>query len=148
MGVDKIVPTYRLAMGTAGSARISHERIRQIEEEGFDLTHDMWRPVNLLNAAEAYMKYAREQQITGNFVQPKRAGLYGWPIDWDESMFKPSANPGRNLEKAGALIAAALDVVIRVTEQAEQATDEKLLASRFGKAYVRGDNGDQPQQPK
>jgi hypothetical protein len=38
----------------------------------------------------------------------------GWP--WDEKWWKPSTNPIRNLVKAGALIAAEIDRLQRVTE--------------------------------
>lgn len=140
MGVDKIVPTYRLAMGTAGSARISHERIRQIEEEGIELDDDMVQPDLLLQAAESYLHYARGQVVSGDLLLEHRKDPSFWHWPWSDESWKPAANPGRNLEKAGALIAAALDVAIRVTEL----TGEELKA--VVDLVGEGVHGDQSQQ--
>lgn len=95
---------------TAGTLAITHERIRQIEKEGFDAEHDSdHNPAELIFAAEAYQQYARCQlnmQIAGRTFSSSEVPDY-WP--WEPEWFKPSDDIRRNLEKAGALIVAAYD---------------------------------------
>lgn len=77
-----------------GAAMIVAERRRQIDGEGYSLEHDRQHGAAVLaTAAEAY--------LTG------RADL--WP--WEPAAFKPSADIRRNLIKAGALTAAAIDAL-------------------------------------
>ena len=81
-----------------GLERIAVERKRQIEEEGFNLGHDLEHDNGQLAAAGAC--YA----------------LTSWSLTDAERLFplefgclKISENRIRNLEKAGALIAAEID---------------------------------------
>lgn len=75
-----------------GVSRIARERERQIAVEGYTESHDAQHdPVTLQSAALAYIHQS----------------LMYWP--WEPAAFKPSADHARNLEKAGALIAAAID---------------------------------------
>ena len=132
-----------------GADRISAERIRQLDSEGYtDADDDAYTEGQLWFAAQCYLdavdqlettipKMVREakatyQALTGGssvhtfadarrelrvaieqmeahpeeFVQPR-----AWP--WHQGSFKPSADPIRNFEKAGALIAAEIDRRLR-----------------------------------
>jgi len=84
-----------------GIDRIAAERKRQIEKEGYTAEHDKQHSANaLIEAALCYV---------GIVIRPlpdSEVPLI-WP--WDNEFWKPSPNPIRNLEKAGALIAAAID---------------------------------------
>ena len=82
----------------SGVERIAIERTRQIERERYDAEHDaLHRPETIMSAALAYI-FAAAADLGG-------AEVY-WP--WDITEFKPST-PARDMEKAGALIAAAID---------------------------------------
>lgn len=84
----------------SGAALIVLERQRQVQEEGYDADHDLREgEVKLQRAAEAYLAMA------SGFP---REAHYRWP--WDPTAFKPSDDAVRMLVKAGALIAAAIDV--------------------------------------
>lgn len=87
-----------------GAERIAEERSRQIEKEGYTREHDLTNhsPADLVNAGIAYCYAAK-----GEMSAAKRI----WP--WDESLFKTDCTPGRCLEKAGALIAASLDMKMK-----------------------------------
>ena len=82
----------------AGIDLIASERARQISEEGWTPEHDDTHRTGQL--ARAAARYALQHV-------PGRPGRVRWP--WATSWFKPSANPVRNLVKAGALIAAEID---------------------------------------
>lgn len=98
-----------------GIALIAAERQRQLDVEG-------WTPENddahsggqLLLAAENYAEAARDQ-IRLN-MQP-HGRPFNWP--WLRDSWKPSDDPIRNLEKAGALIAAEIDRLIRKAGESE-----------------------------
>lgn len=88
----------------SGVSCIAEERQRQITSFGWTAEHDdEHRAGELVTAAVGY-GLAAGMQIRGNC---------GWdetPEDWPWSdWWNPSANPLRNLEKAGALIAAEID---------------------------------------
>ena len=88
-----------------GAVAIARERHRQIAEEGFSVLRDRELfGAELALASQAYVAAALYAQATGQTL-----GLApdSWP--WTAELFKPSADPARNLEKAGALIAAELD---------------------------------------
>lgn len=82
-----------------GAELIAAERERQINQEGYDASHDMEHDWDVLNsAAMAYL-------ISAHRGNPERAY---WP--WLEG-FKPTGpeEPLKDLVRAGALIAAAID---------------------------------------
>ncbi len=97
-----------------GIERIAEERQRQIEKERWDVHHDSGHTKGeLARAAAAYAlpaKY-REMKLNGNCT------LFPWSVSW----WKPAPNIDskgnydnaeeriRELEKAGALIAAEID---------------------------------------
>ncbi len=83
----------------SGIDLIREERQRQMIEEGWTADHDDEHDTHeLAKAAMAYISQARGAWLV--------ADAY-WP--WDESWWKPSDDPIRNLVKAGALIAAEID---------------------------------------
>lgn len=84
-----------------GAEMIATERTRQIKVESYTIEHDAHHhPETLVRAAIAYLMAA-----DGNPAE-------WWP--WDASAFKPG-DRRRELIKAGALIAAALDVLAALT---------------------------------
>ena len=93
-----------------GADLIAAERDRQVTEEGFTPEHDDAHiPGDLARAGAAYTMLA---------FAPKEFVRNLWP--WPRAQFKPSDDPIRNLVRAGALIAAELDRLLR-----QQARDEK-----------------------
>lgn len=96
-----------------GAERIAAERQRQIEQEGWTPQHDDEHANGeLLGAALAYAVQV---------AQPAKGGrpVGWWPKRWAMSWWKPSEDPIRNLEKAGALIAAEIDRQLRARERAD-----------------------------
>lgn len=84
-----------------GVKLIEQERNRQITEEGYDYEHDRQESLEeLLRAAVCYTK-----------VNYDGVTIDDWPKSWDYTCWKPSVTL-RNLQKAGALIAAAIDKCI------------------------------------
>ena len=80
-----------------GIELIAKERQRQIEEEGYDAKHDFREPLNRFIAGA--VSYAV-------FDIDEGEAFAWWP--WDYEYWKPKDRK-RNLIRAGALIAAALD---------------------------------------
>lgn len=105
---------------TDGVERIAAERRRQIESEGYTPEHDDRHQSDhsLTRAAECYLAWS---DACANFVAGEEditaAELVEsiWP--WRPEEFKPSADPVRNLVKAGALIAAEIDRLTRAEPQ-------------------------------
>lgn len=82
-----------------GAELIAAERRRQIEEEGYTAEHDAplgWDELALAGIAYAVVPLYREAEASD-----------WWP--WDDEAFKPTGDVVRDLTKAGALIAAAID---------------------------------------
>jgi hypothetical protein len=82
-----------------GIELIAEERKRQIEVEGYDANHDFNEPLNSIVAAA--VSYAMVDI-------DKREAEAWW--NWDWKFWKPKDRK-RNLVRAGALIAAALDKI-------------------------------------
>jgi hypothetical protein len=80
-----------------GADLIREERRRQIEVEGYDAKHDFNEPLN--NIVAAAVSYA--------MVDIDKQEAEAW-WNWDFKYWKPKDRK-RNLVRAGALIAAALD---------------------------------------
>jgi hypothetical protein len=84
-----------------GIRAIAEERVRQIAEEGWSAEHDDEHSDGQMGyAAMCYLREALGMD-----------GIFDWP--WDEEWWKPADNQLRNLEKAGALIAAEYDRIYR-----------------------------------
>lgn len=98
--------------------RIAAERQRQIEEEGFGPEHDSGNlHGEMARAAACYILWGGCNP--NGAVQPLPGAIPellvpGWP--WSEKWWKP-IGPIRDLEKAGALIAAEIDRRLRLTGQ-------------------------------
>lgn len=98
---------------------IRAERARQIEVLGYSTQHDADHgPEQLLQAAVAYLLGSEPYSlITGR--RKATPGTLTW-YPWDpETLHLTPANRPRELAKAGALIAAAIDLLL-----AEIAADE------------------------
>ena len=100
----------------SGAQLILRERLRQIQQEGWSKEHDDEHTKGeLLGAARAYALVAYHQEKFGKIIVTE-APPASWPDNWDNEWWKPSKNPKRNLVKAGALIAAEIDRLIRKEE--------------------------------
>lgn len=86
-----------------GSELITAERIRQVEVEGWHAAHDD-NEHDFGALISAAICYANTEP--GDATEP-----IDWP--WDSKWWKPSPDPVRNLVKAGALIAAEIDRLLR-----------------------------------
>lgn len=96
-----------------GVERIAAERKRQIDEEGCTAQHDDdWIDGELAGAGAAYAQVAHRQIASGH-----HAGMAAQPPGqtwrWGHEWWKPDEDPIRNLEKAGALVAAEIDRLLR-----------------------------------
>lgn len=101
-----------------GIELIADERKRQIEVEGYTQQHDLEHDVReLISAARAYTHSANLHILSESFNpsdswHKTNEPFYWnevknlWP--WEEEFFKPTTTL-RDLVKAGALIAAAID---------------------------------------
>ena len=101
-----------------GIELIADERKRQIESEGYSIKHDLEH--NTREFIQAAITYAKSSDLSlhSETFKPddkwhetnepfyRKEVKCGWP--WDEKSFKPTT-PLRDLVKAGALIAAAID---------------------------------------
>lgn len=95
-----------------GVGMIAMERDRQIEEEGYDAAHDDThnQSAQLARAGYLYARAASDQ------IRQNKMNLTIAPVDypWDQTFWKPDLDrPIRNLVKAGALIAAEIDRLLR-----------------------------------
>ncbi|MCU1591562.1 MAG: hypothetical protein JWP11_2818 [Frankiales bacterium] len=101
-----------------GALLIAAERQRQIDVEGYaaehDALHDTGNPAIAGDLAEAAFCYLTEV-LGGHQLEAHHPAVAHepcpspteWP--WAAADWKPSADPVRNLVKAGALIAAEID---------------------------------------
>lgn len=106
---------------SGGAVRILRERERQMSVEGWSRQHDAEEhtDASLVRAACCYAQYAIDLQVYGRSEPLLPASTpVDWP--WEPSWWKPADDPIRNLEKAGALIAAEIDRLL-----GRGATDER-----------------------
>jgi hypothetical protein len=134
------------ALGNTGAARILLERQRQIRKEGWDAEHDDAH-VNheLAQAAICYIRQAimeglcvwRTHEVEGTLANGRVTILpSGWPMTWSPVWWKPepkgtSGSPlielkdaVRMLEKAGALVAAEIDRLLRSADLVDDGGQE------------------------
>lgn len=92
-----------------GVELIAEERQRQIEVEGWTLEHDSQHTGGELAAVAA--AYAFVPFMNANIRNGDKTPPYPlWPEDWLAKWWKPSPDDRiRELQKAGALIAAEID---------------------------------------
>ena len=94
--------------GTIGTEKVTNERIRQIVEEGRTADSDhVYVYGELTAAAISYAMAAADLVLDPNSVPEFDDIKAHWP--WNPIWWKPSKDPIRNLEKAGALICAEID---------------------------------------
>ncbi len=112
-----------------GIERITKERYRQISEEGFDKEHDANEKFNNLIKAVLYYTEAsvfayeygdKNPEYVVDLMKQQELFKNTFPFEWNKKWCKPSAEPIRNLEKAGALIAAAIDKIINEQKHENQ----------------------------
>jgi hypothetical protein len=100
----------------SGAALISKERARQIAVEDWTPEHDDHHTnFEITSAACCYAVAAELLGVKGFFkitLETVSNTPDEWP--WDFQWWKPSADPIRNLVKAGALIAAEIDRLQRL----------------------------------
>lgn len=97
---------------------IAEERQRQIEKEGWTPEHDDEHTNNeLANAAATYAMDSDCRDALMNIYDCKLTGIPPtWP--WDEKWYKPTPDDRiKELVKAGALIAAEIDRLLRNEEK-------------------------------
>jgi hypothetical protein len=102
-----------------GIELIAAERKRQIREEGFTAEHDKGQYQNQLSRLAAC--YAIPENLR-QYLDEKHGYAFSFliPYGWLGRWFKPDLNNRiRELEKAGALIAAEIDRLQRLEEQGE-----------------------------
>jgi len=125
--VNNLIEELSTIKTTAGIDLIASERIRQIEKEGWTAEHDdqhMDDELALAAACYAIPELERE------YIDTEHGGEIPnyWP--WEEKWWKPEYAPElekkstiegriRELTKAGALIAAAIDQLQRVQQPEE-----------------------------
>jgi len=103
-----------------GMRLIRHERLRQVRMEGWSPEHDDGhKQAEMAAAAVCYGALAVAQQT--RHLEGRPSEMYApktdhvrWP--WDDEWWKPSNNAIRNLVKAGALIAAEIDRLVRAKQ--------------------------------
>lgn len=112
-----------------GLELITEERQRQINEEGWDESHDDAHIDRSLAKAAACYANPLKYVITGNRVTaiqdplPSVVAPLGWPDSWSHTWWKPGPTTQeadsykRRLIKAGALIAAELDRLNRLEDK-------------------------------
>lgn len=91
-----------------GAGLIAVERARQVREEGYDTVHDL--RVGTEQLTDAAIAYALVSEFPGDPKVADRTLSAWWP--WGPEAWKPAGDRLRNLVKAGALIAAAIDVEV------------------------------------
>lgn len=107
-GLDPLVEGEELS----GVERIALERHRQVASEGFTPEEDDKHHYGeLAKAAGCYSWLAGQSEgLCEAFVNTPPPL---WPDNWHSTWWKPSDDQVRNLEKAGALIAAEIDRIMR-----------------------------------
>lgn len=95
---------------TRGTDLIAAERVRQITEEGYTPEHDADHAWALIRAGALYADQTA-QVLAGkpHLGAGSVATDDPWVWPWHPSYWKPTGDPVRDLVKAGALIAAAID---------------------------------------
>jgi hypothetical protein len=100
----------------SGAGLILAQRLR--DQIQYDAAHDdQHNHVDLMVASQAYLEVAdyhvfgEECEVPVDYERSRRKGLRYWP--WEVEGFKPTADPVRALMKAGSLLAAAIDRLLR-----------------------------------
>lgn len=112
-----------------GAQLIEDERLRQVEGEGYTEEHDNQNAAGeLVGAAVCYALVSKIANALRTDVHCYSQRLFGqWPFEWGSQHWKPSADRIRNLEKAGALIAAEIDRLMRSQPKIECSDCKELI---------------------
>lgn len=106
-----------------GAELIAQERERQIHQEGYDAAHDAGQGHALARAGVAYAIAGTGHVVD---VDDDVEAWQWWP--WSTDAWKPSRDLVRNLVRAGALIAAAIDAhQAGAPEQGDAVPDPGLM---------------------
>jgi hypothetical protein len=105
--------TAPVSTAPTGAELISTERQRQITEEGWSAASDDEHTCGELALAGAAYALTGIEDIAERPLRAEIRRLFPWSLDW----LKPR-NPVRDLTRAGALIAAELDRLLRTDPQA------------------------------
>lgn len=101
-----------------GAGLIAAERLRQILDEGYSAPHDDAHNLGELSMAAAAYAGVASAQARGASAEEFPAEMMlsegEWP--WEEDSWRPDEDPLRNLVKAGALIAAEIDRLLRIRD--------------------------------
>lgn len=96
-----------------GVQLIAAERTRQIEDEGYDARHDdKLKGFKMARAADSYITAVTNPDEDCD-ENGKPRPCFDWPFA--KKRWKPANDPVRNLVKAGALIAAEIDRLLRAS---------------------------------
>lgn len=99
---------------------VYNERMRQIFSEGFSRENDdQHKPGSLAVAGASYAINAADALQAESPESGKDAAAAVWPFD--QTWWKPSPDPRRNLIKAGALILAEIECLDRAAAKAAAA---------------------------
>jgi hypothetical protein len=102
----------RRRQGMTGIDLIAAERERQVNVEGWTPAHDdRHNDGALASAGATYAIVASNMRGGASFEKSIMDYKKTWPFE--DGWFKPSDNPIRDLVKAGAMIAAEIDVILR-----------------------------------
>ncbi len=110
-----------MADGLDGAALIAAERQRQIDVEGYTAEHDAGHAEQLTREAQCYVGLVLRGHH-GQYASPELEQLnvpFLWP--WDAQYWKPTGDEVRDLAKAGALIAAAIDSELAIRAVSDHA---------------------------
>lgn len=116
-----------------GAQIIAAERRRQVEREGWDSSHDDTHDEGeMVQAAICYAEAGRAA-ARGFKMEHIYGATFGgiteitppphWPNEWDHDYWKPSDDAIKNLRRAGALIAAEIDRLLRAKRRASPQRD-------------------------
>ena len=111
-------PDFRIVGKDSGAAMIVDERLRQISKEGFSPEHDDAHAMGeMAAAAMCYAELAVDEEIRSVRQPMVNNPPEWWP--WETEWWKPSPDPIKNLKRAGALLAAEIDRLLRAKRREE-----------------------------
>lgn len=128
--------THTIQGVTTGAGMIVEERRRQVEEEGYDAAHDHGQRWAITRAGIAYA-IASMSTLTENLDGESWSW---WP--WSTEAWKPT-DALRDLVKAGALIAAAIDSMLESEPAlvAEDALVARMVDDEFEARFETASDG-------
>jgi hypothetical protein len=96
-----------------GALMIENERRRQTAQEGYGADHDRGHERELTEASLTYL-----DSLSYRWRYPDRHDYNPTRWPWGLKFWKPTIDPVRQLVKAGALIAAAIDAILAERDRA------------------------------